>query len=436
MAVTEGDGGRPKKKLPSWDTVEKSDPRAIAGTKGYDPKFRPPPPSPVAIPGARFDRSRLRDLTPYAAPRTVEIEPRQPAASTGGRMAAYEMLGQGGTPERYEAPSTGGRLAAYKLLGQSGGGDGEPDPTIEERPGKERTRREYRLTWDEYNKLNDEQKAAIDFNTLLVQAREKDLNSDYAPTEQQEEQFRKQSERMFGEGRGSDTFAPETLAVLKQIDFKSSGEEDLDDFIDLRYGVSMKDLKNFSLNREVKPPELPDSRQTALVREAISPGGAGGLNTEQRAAKYSENLRASMARANELLQTWRASAADNRYGITMGLGGDPQRVQRETGYKIRPPFEDADADGKADKYGFNAYLQDMLGALSAKDRDPGEVLGWLETDLKTRDQVQTAMRFFDEQTANAIRTGTNVYGMQGKDVRGAQEIRKLLGLNRGDSNAR
>lgn len=431
MAVVEGDGGRPKKKLPSWDTVEKSDPRAIAGTKGYDPRFRPPP-SPVAIPGARFDRSRLRDLTPYAAPRTVEIEPRQPQPSSIGVPGARAGRPM---PDAPYDPSTGGvSRAAPRTVAIPG--QEQPDPTIEERPGKERTRREYRLTWDEYNKLNDEQKAAVDFNTLLVQAREKDLKTDYEATEQQEEQFRKQSERMFGEGRGSDTFAPETLAVLKQIDFKSSGEEDLDDFLDLRTAVSAKDLKNFSLEREVKPPELPDDRQTALVRQVISPGGAGGLDTEQRAAKYSENLRASMARANELLQTWRASAADNRYGITMGLGGDPNRVKRETGYKIRPAFEDADADGKADKYGFNAYLQDMLGALSAKDRDAGEVLSWLKADLKTGDQIQTAMRFFDEQTANAIRTGTNVYGMQGKDVRGAQEIRKLLGLDKGDSNAR
>lgn len=419
MAVTEGEGTRRKKPLPQWDSVPKSDPRDIPGTRSYQPLAVPGP-----VRGSRYDPSRLQKLTPYASPVQIERERQLQPSSIGapGARAGRPM------PESDAPFAPGGMTRATPRTVAIPGQEAETTETLE-RQGKEKTRRSYQLTWDEYRKLNDEQRAAVDFNTILVQAREKDLNADYQATTEQLEKFDERTERMFGEGRGSETFAPETLAVLKDIDFKGSGEDDLDDFLGLKTAIKAKDLKGFSFDRAVRPPEVADTPEVARVRQVISPGGAGGLESSQRAGVYTRNLQEAIARAGKVLQTWKATATRSRYDDVLGLGGDPDEAKRARGYGQPKPFTDSDNDGLADEYSFSNLAQDTLATLSNPKMDPSIALNAIGT-LDAKDK-QDMMRYLDEQTRVSLATGTGVLGIEQKNGRGADEIRRLLGLGRG-----
>ena len=119
---------------------------------------------------------------------------------------------------------------------------------------KEKTKAEAQkgvLTWKQYDKLDDDQKAAVDFNTRLVQARQKDLKAGTrtetpAYSEAQLNQYNADVEEIFGKEGGSDTIAINTVELLKSINFKAVGQ-DLDEYLSLERAIDADELKNFTL---------------------------------------------------------------------------------------------------------------------------------------------------------------------------------------------
>jgi len=77
------------------------------------------------------------------------------------------------------------------------------------------------LSWDEYNSLTPLQKAAIDYNTMLVKAVKTDNRNreQYVDTDsQQYKTYTEAFERMCpGQNVASAKYSPETMAVLRQI---------------------------------------------------------------------------------------------------------------------------------------------------------------------------------------------------------------------------
>jgi hypothetical protein len=120
---------------------------------------------------------------------------------------------------------------------------------------KEKTKAEAQkgvLTWKQYDKLDDDQKAAVDFNTRLVQARQKDLKAGTrtetpAYSEAQLNQYNADVEEIFGKEGGSDTIAINTVELLKSINFKAVGQ-DLDEYLSLERAIDADELKNFTLS--------------------------------------------------------------------------------------------------------------------------------------------------------------------------------------------
>lgn len=411
MALIEDEGGggrfdpaprpasKPKggSKLPAWDSVPKTDPRFIPGTQSYRPSARP---APAVIGGGRFDPGRLQQTTAYTMP-----PPAAPVTASQRAEAVADLPREGSATH-----------VLHDAARALGGKSTDPSELAKAREPKEVQRRTYRLTWDEYNRLSDEQRAAVDFNTLLVQAREKDLNAEYKePTAEQREAYDKEVVRMFGEGRGSETFAPETLGVLKQIDFEGGGE-DLDDFLGLKTTVSLNDLKDFSI-------DVPDPVKTSLP-EAIS--AITNLEGEERAAYgTSVRLQESMAKAGELLQSMRASAARNRNDEVLAFGGIFNEVPRARGYGDRPT--------DPNEGNIHGYFQDTVINLAMKDIDPADVWADVRSRLKPG-ELQSLMRFADEISANPQQYYSAFENEKG--VRSPEEFRDLLGLNRGARDAR
>ncbi len=109
-----------------------------------------------------------------------------------------------------------------------------------------------------YENLNDERRAAVDLNTLMYLAAERDkkLWKDYRDPEKAEQRnlepipddYVEEFEAIFGEGaKGSKRYAPNTIDLLNSINYET---EDLrvKDFLKLRPGVATTELGGFSLD--------------------------------------------------------------------------------------------------------------------------------------------------------------------------------------------
>mgnify|MGYP000370241441 CR=1 FL=1 len=75
------------------------------------------------------------------------------------------------------------------------------------------------MTWEDYNALTPLRRSAVDYNTSLTRAvrRDRQMQDEYSPGDQQREAYDKTVARLFGEDGGSDWYAPETVALLQQI---------------------------------------------------------------------------------------------------------------------------------------------------------------------------------------------------------------------------
>lgn len=148
------------------------------------------------------------------------------------------------------------------------------------------------LSWDEYDALTADQRAAVDFNSALVEARERDLKTDDKwYTKEDRAQFAKDVEEMFGAEGGSAQMAPATMALLKKINFKAVGQ-DLDEFLSLERGIGVKELKNFQFSTNAlkqldtslvvpKPPEPPAAPEAPAI-EFLPPEPPSLLTWEEQ----------------------------------------------------------------------------------------------------------------------------------------------------------
>lgn len=104
------------------------------------------------------------------------------------------------------------------------------------------------LSWDEYQALSGDQKAAVDFNTLLVEAREKDLSKKWSLSPDEQAEYDTRVTKVFGQGGSSKQPAPNTVKLLATLDFEAVGQ-DLDQYLSLERGFTMEDLDTFKLDR-------------------------------------------------------------------------------------------------------------------------------------------------------------------------------------------
>lgn len=137
---------------------------------------------------------------------------------------------------------------------------------------------------EEYEKLTTAQKRAVDFNTMLVNAREKDLTEAGDPENRAE--YDKQVADIFGEGGGSERYAPNTVRLLESIGFTAKGQ-DLDEYLSLERAITSDELEGFAYsNKDIVELELtedmPQEYATAVPDTAAAsrygPGTPRGSN--------------------------------------------------------------------------------------------------------------------------------------------------------------
>lgn len=265
-----------------------------------------------------------------------------------------------------------------------------------------------RMSWEEYNALSDKQRAAVDFNTMLVSAVRKDRKNqdDYDPSKEQQHIYDLSVEKMFGDDRGSDMYAPETLSVLKQIKYTDSNA-DLDDFLGLRAAITAKDLKHIG---------------TSTAPGAVSQSGAGDvqidrMNLSQELADRTQKLEQSLTKGRQLLQSMNATAAVERNFDLRGLGGLPNEAPPSLGF----------GQGEVD-----VYFQQAFDALAnkANTKDAGEIIDVVQSELSP-DEFQAFQTFSDTRSGNAARYGDQLGTDPKVTYRSPQEFRDLFVDNGG-----
>ena len=240
------------------------------------------------------------------------------------------------------------------------------------------------LTKAAYEALSDEQRSAVDFNTLLVRAREKDLTKDYEFDDAETETYNQSVRDMFGDKSGSYTFAPNTVKLLNEFGFKDEAQ-DLDQFLSLERAVDSTKLKDFSIEKRRSGVELIDPTVAAIEK-------AGKVIAEAKASGGGELLTA----------------------LRSGVSGEPP-----IGWGNSADRTDTDAQLEEE------FFQSMYGGIAR-----GGTLEDLQLNMREREFTQEdadkLWRFFDDYTKYEASAGLDVG--DGEERRTAAEIRRVLGL--------
>lgn len=282
-------------------------------------------------------------------------------------------------------------------------GIADVDGVVDDQPAvKDMTQR---LTRSEYDALTPLQRSAVDYNTILARAVKRDRkNQDtYHPNADQRAEYGRSIAEMFGEGRGSVMFAPETLAVLEQIGYKDNGGGDLDDFLSLNAAISAEDLADLQPTRgHVAESHGAEGDKTVLYRQ-LSQG--------------TQAMEASIARSRDLLQSALVTSAlprNTRVGL---LGGMPKAPAVGVGY----------GNTELDK-----QFQRTFETLADKGSkyDPQQILTAANSYF-TPEAFQEFLKYADARSGNAVQYGLDLGQTEGVKYRTPEEFRKLLNLGGG-----
>lgn len=283
------------------------------------------------------------------------------------------------------------------------------------------------LTTEQYNKLSERERAAVDYNTMLYQAVQKDLKNqseyDSQISEDARGRYQAATSELFGNDRGSDQYAPETVALLKQLELNDP-VADLDDFLNLRAVVTDEDL-NLLKAQVGQRAELPLPMGGSVLSDTVNLARAGTANPNDPSrydyvddlASKAERLTETLARGNALLQNISSSAQSaNVWRRDFDLQDDEDAEEPMLGF----------GTGETDDAFRQAY-----DVLSDRGRElaPGEAQRLLAESFPG-ENLDAFFRFADIRSQNSERYGQPMGETEGVRYRTPEEFRELLGLDR------
>ena len=289
-----------------------------------------------------------------------------------------------------------------------------------------------RMTWHEYNLLTPRERAAIDFNTMLVKAVRKDISSqdEYQPGPTESKQYEATLKQAFGsKDRGSDKyFAPETMAVLKQIKFHDVNS-DLDDFLQLRVAITDADLRGlkFPANENKVTnvvANLANQANYTPEEQVQSVQGQLALNTKRMEQK--------LADGNNMLRAMPAIAAQERNFILKRLGGTANKSKPGLGYQT-PDFVDGpNGPEPADLNTYFIQAFDQLAGNAAPSATKGKILGAAKEVVESHGvSFDEFLGYLNDRSNTAKQFDQALGEVRGVKYRSPEDFRKMLGFGEG-----
>lgn len=338
----------------------------------------------------------------------------------------------------------------------------KPEKGMEPRgTGRMKTRE---LTREDYLGLPADVRAAIDFNTMLVQARQADreqrrsgegpkiqnkvnlgtvtmpngMPMQATPTttmqtlpdgygDVYEAVFGQNPTRMTGLGMGPDAqpieseklapVSPEVLSVLKQIGYKSDDPAEMRDFLTLQNGISQSDINNYLMDND--KPAVP----------SLIPGAGEPLKNDrevfvEKIASLTLELQDKLAKGDKLIADFQTSAKADREADRLFLGANVQKTELPEGFgdrKVDQMFQETfeyllQQPNQAELQNQLANFNNFLGT---QGLDPDSFLTFAQTRLENAD--------LGAPLGTGIKVGTK---NQPFEYRSPEEYRTLFGLTK------
>lgn len=392
-------------------------------------------PRPSYDPNAVADaRAKLNALLKLSEPGTAE---EGTFGVAGGRLAEYVTPegGVGGAEALYQADVTSARTALDEALRArreqalaKPGEEPRPDNAAP-KPGNIAKQTEP-MTWDEYNALTPLQRNAVDYNTSLVRAvrRDRKMQDEYAGGDQQaiydkiteklgasgsqqHMAYDKVVTRLFGEGADSKWYAPETVALLQQLDLKDP-QATLDDFLSLDAAITTKDLRHLT---DFTPPPLVRGESVQTDREDMV----------RQIAVSNSNLEEKLTKGNDMLQSMRATMIRDRNEYVSNLGGIPKAAPTMLGYGSPTQI---DTEGRTVTT-MDGHFQRAFDLLARKEGDRETLLAQLAAGAEPG-QMEAFMRYVDARSRNGEQYGIDLGGTEGQKYLTPEEFRVKMGLEK------
>ena len=355
----------------------------------------------------KYDAARFSKILGLEAPVEQRMDPSMFTGSAPGSMS-LAPTGQ------YSAPPEPDKKHMYQ----------EPKRKLREQALGEKHGAVKRMTWDEYNALTDRQRAAIDYNSTLVQAVRKDLKmnrtggyDDVDP--EQRDTYDRAVKKTFGRERGSDTYAPETMALLDDLKLEDKSA-DLDDFLGLKAAITEADLSQLKL-APAQGPVAPGIEGRSKELDAVQ---EERLELTQNLTQQTMKLQQVMAKSNQVLRDFRTSAAFGRNQAVEMFGGIANKVEPGLGFGTGQ-FDEM--SGKP--LDINAYFQHEYNLLADKREDTDKVLQAVQETL-TPDELSAFYSYAEIRSNQAEQYGGPLGDTKGVKYRSPEEFRKILGIGK------
>ena len=299
----------------------------------------------------------------------------------------------GYTPPAEESASTSNMFVSMMARGGPLSTSGKVKEEVEETPIVNEVQ-SAALTWEEYDRLNEDQRKAVDFNTLLVRARETDLTHSHAYDEQERKTYDEEVKTIFGEAGGSEKYAPNTVALLKQIDFKAVGQ-DLDEYLSLERAVTEEMLKNFKIE---DAPQLKQLGEGRTSYEGVRSRSNQTAATVTAVVKSATAIQESMTNAKTVLDTFYATMEQGRLPILDTLGGVSLKAgEAAPGFPFMgQTYKEGDEAGAKSAFFNNAYASAAAGKMN-------EV--WAAIEGATSDEKQELFDYLNQRSEQELRWG-------------------------------
>lgn len=442
-----GGGARPSnlhlhhapKSTPSPGPREKADraagytPQAPSPTRlhAYHPQPAPRPRLPeyhapeqvynTSVPAARASSNTYSSYTTGRQAPTVQHD------YTTGTANTVAMLARQAGVEKFERTAQvnraldAERAVRMQALLSSDVGQG---PKPNRRRPKEAHGQVDRMSWEEYNALSDRQRAAVDFNTSLVEAVHKDKVSQdvYEPSSRQREIYDEAIVNMFGEDRGSerwgeDTYAPETLSLLRQLKLDDAAG-DIDDYLGLKSAITTNDLK-YIPKKDTVPGPVSMSGATPIQIDRIE--------LTKTLADNTRKMELAVTKGNQMLQSMEQTLSVNRNNLLGMIGGIENVAAPALGYNQENRIPDGPQAGQPKDA--NTYFQDAFDILANKkyDKDTDKIMGRISGNLDDHD-YKAFITYADYRSANSERYDLELGSGDKVNYRSPEEFRSMLKL--------
>jgi hypothetical protein len=260
------------------------------------------------------------------------------------------------------------------------------------------------MTVAAYNALSDDQRAAVDFNTALIAAREKDLASGWkmrvAPEGSTQAEARKTA---FGEDAVTGGYPEHTMKLLERIGYKAPGSS-LEDFMSLDMAISADELANLKLPKDFSF-ATPDPNAKAVTSDPVlnmftgeqerGPFDQVVVNDYGR-VRSSENMgmlqldvirkASEYLKNNRIVDRTPATTASVSFGAPLGPGNDVPWAWSMTGKDVDPIhneiFEVMLNDPTKTKVAKSDSFWAQIRGLGYKEKDIDKLFAYL--DERTR----------------------------------------------------